>query len=142
MLNRNNLIVIAIAALLLMHGGVIPAPSISGLLPATTKPIALEGLNVLIVTDRSEGSSPQVAWLTSGEFRQQLRSAAAAVYVWDDSHSDFRFVDPAWERAYQAALSESQGVRPWIVVSGRGGTSQRLPDTAAATLELVRRYAP
>lgn len=102
--------------------------------------IDIPGFNVLIVTDTSEGTTVDNLAILSTEVRKWLRDNADGVHVWDDSHADFQYVDPEWQKAYETALEDSSGKRPWIIISGSKNASQPLPETSQQLIDLLEDY--
>ena len=102
--------------------------------------IDIPGFNVLIVTDTSEGTTVDNLAILSTEVRQWLRDNADGVHVWDDSHTDFQYVSPEWQKAYERALEDSKGQRPWIVISGSQNSSQALPESSDQLIALLEDY--
>lgn len=102
--------------------------------------IDIPGFNVLIVTDTSEGTTVDNLAILSTEVRKWLRDNADGVHVWDDSHSDFQYVDSEWQKAYETALEDSSGKRPWIIISGSKNASQPLPETSQQLIDLLEDY--
>ena len=102
--------------------------------------IDIPGFNVLIVTDTSEGTTVDNLAILSTEVRKWLRDNADGVHVWDDSHTDFQYVDPKWQKAYETALEDSDGKRPWIIISGSKNASQALPETSQQLIDLLEDY--
>ena len=99
--------------------------------------IDIPGFNVLIVTDTSEGTTVDNLAILSTDVRKWLRDNADGVKVWDDSHTDFQYVDSQWQRAYQKALEDSDGKRPWVIISGSKNASQALPETSKEFIDLL-----
>ena len=96
------------------------------------------GFRVLIIRETEEQASgvlfdPDVrAFLKDKKWR-----------IWDDDYveSNLQFVSDTWKKAYSLAKEQSNGVRPWIIVSnGKEGASQPLPTDKTALLELLRKY--
>jgi hypothetical protein len=102
--------------------------------------IDIPGFNVLIVTDTSEGTTVDNLAILSTEVRQWLRDNADGVRVWDDSHTDFEYVDPEWQEAYKRALKDAGDKRPWVIISGSKNTSQALPETSQQFIDLLENY--
>lgn len=102
--------------------------------------IDIPGFNVLIVTDTSEGTTVDNLAILSTEVRKWLRDNADGVHVWDDSHTDFQYVDSEWQKAYETALEDSGGKRPWIIISGSKNASQPLPETSQQLIDLLEDY--
>jgi len=108
----------------------------NGVKPSPHKYINLEGYNVLILTDTSVGSNQDAIWLKP-DVSNWLESHANQYHIWDDSHTDFEYVDQAWQEGYQRAIQESEGTRPWILVSGRQQASQALPQDSSQVVKLL-----
>lgn len=102
--------------------------------------IDIPGFNVLIVTDTSEGTTVDNLAILSTDVRKWLRDNADGVHVWDDSHTDFQYVDSEWQKAYETALEDSGGKRPWIIISGSKNASQPLPETSQQLIDLLEDY--
>lgn len=108
-------------------------------MPSVTKRfIDLPGYNVLILTDVSVGSDSDPIWL-SPEVNTWLEDNASAVYAWDDSETDLTLVSKPWSEAFERAKEESDGERPWILISGKKQASQQLPDDPSSLLKLLER---
>lgn len=108
----------------------------AGVKPAPQKYINLDGYNVLILTDTSVGAEQDPIWRMPA-VSDWLEDNADQYRVWDDSHTDFEYVDAAWQDGYQRAIDESDGVRPWVLVSGSKQASQQLPSTSGQLLKLL-----
>ena len=102
--------------------------------------IDLPGLNVLVITDKSSGNSINTNVMLSTQVRQWLTNNANAVYIWDDSHTEFEYIDPAWKTAYVKTLEHSKGNLPWVLISGDGSTSQPLPSDPQSFIKLLEDY--
>lgn len=132
---RNHRIMVGIVLLVVFQfaiGGGIPLPPI-----VNPKPINLPGFNVLVVLEESETGDDVI----SDSVRVYLESECDEFYIWDDSHTDFKYVADEWRKAYETAKTEATEL-PWITISGKGGTSEKLPASDQATLELLKRYEP
>ena len=141
MLNRNNAIVAIVILLLLTQGGVITLPD-NPFLPTTGKPIDLPGFNILVLTERSESGPVDEAVTTAAEWRDYVDKHCDEYHAWDDSHTDFKYVSAEWKAAYDKAIADSAGVRPWVLISGKGGTSAALPKSPTESVSLAKRYQP
>ena len=109
----------------------------AGLGPAPQNQIHLDGLNALIVTDTSQGSvSPDAIWLHP-DVTTWTATNTNGFYIWDDSHTDFDLVDDQWRLAYERAIDDSKGQRPWLLASGTRSVSQPLPTTATGLLDVL-----
>jgi hypothetical protein len=102
--------------------------------------IDIPGFNVLILTDTSEGTTVDNLAILSTEVRKWLRDNADGVHVWDDSHTDFQYVDSSWQKAYEKALKDSGGKRPWVIISGSKNASQALPETSQEFIDLLEHH--
>lgn len=103
------------------------------------KPINLPGYNVLVVTDTSQGGVDSVT-VRNTDVRKWLRENADKAYFWDDSMKDFSDMGDVWKAAFDKALEDSKGERPWVLISGAGGTSQKLPDDPKKFIDLLEKY--
>lgn len=137
-MNRNNLLLLVVVALLLF-GGNLDFPAINPLQPA---PIGLDGFNVLVIEDTTiETDADATDVLQDPDVRSAL-DACDEFYIWDDTQSDWDYVAPEWRAAFDKAIADSDGVRPWILVSGNGGASQAVPSDAAELVALINRFKP
>ena len=91
---------------------------------------------MLILTDTSVGAEQNPIWRMPA-VSDWLDDNADQYRVWDDSHTDFEYVDAAWQDGYQRAIAESDGVRPWVLVSGTKQAAQQLPPTGGQLLKLL-----
>ena len=99
------------------------ALGLGGVKPPAPRYINLPGVNVLVLTETSAG--------------QAVDDNADEFFVWDDSTTDFEFVAPEWREAFDLAVDDSNGVRPWLLVSGPRSASQRLPNKPQAFLDVL-----
>ena len=100
--------------------------------------IDMPGYNVLILTDVSIGSDSDPIWL-SPKVNSWLTDNASSIYAWDDSETDLTFVSKPWAEAFDRAKDESEGKRPWILISGKKQASQQLPNDPSSLLDLLER---
>ena len=109
----------------------------AGLWPAPQKSIGLDGLNALIVTDTSEGAAVQNPVWLHPTVRDFVEQNVESFRVLDDSHDDFQFFDSAWQAAYEQAIVDSSGTRPWLLASGARSASQALPGTPSDLIKVL-----
>lgn len=129
-------ITLAILLLLVAFGPSIPV----GPIIPTAKPIDLPGFNVLVLTDTSAGTASDQLVMRHPTVQSWLAANSDEWHAWDDSHTDFKYVEPQWEAAYKKAIEDSNGERSWVLVSGKGGVSQKLPGEPAAFVALMEKY--
>lgn len=115
--------------------------------PDPPVPPGPSGLRVLILeesADRPGLPRGQLAAITSTAIRDYVKSKAQDAFrLLDDDLNAEGMVgwSDAWKASYEQAKRLSEGVLPFIMVTnGTTGTAVKLPDTEAATLELIRRY--
>lgn len=136
MFNKTRIILLIAIALVVYNlsgggGSILPIISV--------KPINLPGFNVLVLTDTSQGGVDSVT-IRSTDVRKWLRENADKAYFWDDSMTDFSDMPSEWKDAFDKAKEDSGGERPWVLVSGNGGTSQKLPGRPADFISLLEKY--
>ena len=105
--------------------------------PPAPRYINLPGVNVLVLTETSAGQAVDDNVTRSPLVRSWLDDNADEFFVWDDSTTDFEFVAPEWREAFDLAVDDSNGVRPWLLVSGPRSASQRLPNKPQAFLDVL-----
>lgn len=113
------------------------ALGLGGVKPPAPRYIDLPGFNVLVLTETSAGQAVNDNVTRSPLVRSWLEQNADEFFVWDDSTTDFEFVAPQWREAFDLAVTESEGVRPWLLVSGQRGSSGPLPSDPQELLELL-----
>ena len=113
------------------------ALGLGGVKPPAPRYIDLPGLNVLVLTETSAGQAVDDNVTRSPLVRSWMDDNADKFFVWDDSTTDFEFVAPEWREAFDLAVDDSDGVRPWLLVSGPRSASQRLPDKPQAFLDVL-----
>jgi len=129
---------LAIVLLVLAFGG-----GGGSILPVVNpKPIKVDGFTFLVLTDRSVGTIVANPVLRDASVQSYIASNVDEWHSWDDSHTDFEYVEQPWQDAYAKAKEDAKGELPWVLVSGKGGTSERMPDEPQAFLELLGRYKP
>ena len=107
--------------------------------PAVPPPIPLPGLNVLIVEDNSGTGQSDEVWhdpqvIDALEECNEYR-------IWDDE-VDLKYAPEEFKAAFAKAKTDSQGHRPWVIVSGKGGTSEKCPERVDQFLSLLVEYQP
>lgn len=105
--------------------------------PAPQKSIELEGLNALIITDTSKGSSVRNPIWLHPDVRKWVEQNIRGFRVVDDSHDNFEFFDAAWTAAYKKAIADSSGRRPWLLASGNLSTSRQLPSKPSDLIDVL-----
>lgn len=102
-------------------------------------PIPEPGLHVLIVEeteDRGKVPPSQANIFTSVALREYLDSKAKGWRIFDQD-VDLRLEAKLW----QDAMARDRESLPWIVISnGKSGHEGPLPETVAATIDLIKKY--
>ena len=137
----SNVLRVVGAALLLV---VALAPT--GALPVVPKNdpvIDLDSCAALVLTDTGDGTTVSTpVWFEStvqdalNEYRFQWKR-------WDDSVdlSKQVYLEQHWKAAYQKAMDDSNGVRPWLLIGNEeGGESLVLPESPEALVDLIVKY--
>ena len=117
------------------EGGILPNPP-------SVKTIEVDGNAALVLTETGSDSAVSApAWSSPGT-QSTLDSLQFEWRMWDDdlTQQDMAFVSEPWKKAYAKAVADSGGERPWLLVSGKGGQSVKLPTDPAAVQELLKKY--
>ncbi len=112
---------------------------LGALTPGGPPPIALDGLNVLVVEEteaRPLLPGGQIAVLQSTAIPNYVEGKGGVYRELDQQPSTANLSKP-----WQDAMARPRQSLPWILVSnGKSGFEGPLPPTEEATLELVKKY--
>lgn len=116
-------------------------------------PFPAPGLAVMVVKESQDPLSREhsIVYL-SNEVRNyclnncvELEDGDPAIRFYDDDHTQesLRAVPDVMKAAYEVALRDSNGARPWLVVSnGETGVSQPFPNTVAEMMAILKEHTP